>query len=194
VQDIDLINRIKNDNQDAFKVLIDKYKHSVFSISFGFLHDKTQADDVVQDVFIKFWEKRKEFKLQAKFSTWLYRVTSNMCINIVKRNKFSIVFSSIKNNYDKKETYFEQHIEDDESKTIEQTEKQRHIKLALKTAIDNLPKRQRIAFVLNKYQDFSYKEIADIMELSLSSIESLLFRAKKNLQKDLLNTYKSINN
>lgn len=194
MQDIDLINRIKNDNQDAFKVLIDKYKHSVFSISFGFLHDKTQADDVVQDVFIKFWEKRKEFKLQAKFSTWLYRVTSNMCINIVKRNKFSIVFSSIKNNYDKKETYFEQHIEDDESKTIEQTEKQRHIKLALKTAIDNLPKRQRIAFVLNKYQDFSYKEIADIMELSLSSIESLLFRAKKNLQKDLLNTYKSINN
>lgn len=194
MQDFELIELIKKDDKKAFKELIDKYKQNVFSIAIGFLHDSDKADDIVQEVFIKFWEKRKEFELNAKFSTWLYRVTSNLCINTVRRNKFSTVFSNIKtSNNEGKQVDFEQQIEDANWQNNDEKEKKEHIKIALKNAINSLPKRQKMAFVLNKYQNFSYQEISDIMELSLSSIESLLFRAKKNLQKKLLNTYKSLN-
>lgn len=195
MQDVELIERIKNDDNQAFKILITKYKQKVFTIALGFLHDKLQAEDVVQDVFIKFWEKRNEFELNAKFSTWLYRVCANMSINIIRKNKFSTVFSSIKsNNSYEKELDFEQQIEDINTKTLDDKNKEEYIKYALKNAINQLPKRQKMAFVLNKYQNFSYKEIAEIMELSLTSVESLLFRAKNNMQKKLLNTYKSISN
>ncbi|MBN2662605.1 MAG: sigma-70 family RNA polymerase sigma factor [Bacteroidales bacterium] len=195
MQDVELIEKIKNNDNQAFKILISKYKQKAFTIAFGFLHDKTQAEDVVQDVFIKFWEKRNEFELNAKFSTWLYRVCSNMSINVLRKNKFSVVFSSLKIiKSDEKDLDFEQQIEDLDSKTVDADTKDEHIKIALKNAINSLPKRQKMAFVLNKYQNFSYKEIAEIMELSLTSVESLLFRAKTNLQKKLLNTYKSINN
>lgn len=190
-----MISKIKDNNdQDAFRLLIDKYRKMVFKIAVGFLHDKDSADDVVQDVFIKFWETRKDFELKAKFSTWLYRVTANHCVNVQRKNKFSTAFSGIfsKNN-DEKEVTFEEQIADSHAEIENDNFKNEHLKLALKTAINSLPKKQRIAFVLNKYQDFSYKEISDIMELSLSSVESLLFRAKSGLQKKLENTYKELN-
>lgn len=196
MQDKELIIKIQqNDDQAAFRELIDNHREMVFRIAIGFLHDKNQADDIVQDVFIKFWEVRKDFELKAKFSTWLYRVTSNHCINVQRKNKFSTAFSSMfSNNGEDEKSDFESQIKDNQTYNDDDKYKKAHLKLALKTAINSLAKKQRIAFVLSKYQDFSYKEIAETMELSISSVESLLFRAKKNLQKKLLNTYKEINN
>lgn len=196
MQDKELIIKIQqNDDQAAFRELIDNHREMVFRIAIGFLHDKNQADDIVQDVFIKFWEVRKDFELKAKFSTWLYRVTSNHCINVQRKNKFSTAFSSMfSNNGEYEKSDFESQIKDNQTYNDDDNYKKAHLKLALKTAINSLAKKQRIAFVLSKYQDFSYKEIAETMELSISSVESLLFRAKKNLQKKLLNTYKEINN
>ena len=196
MQDKELILKIQqNDDQVAFRELIDNHRQMVFRIAIGFLHDKSQADDIVQDVFIKFWEVRKDFELKAKFSTWLYRVTSNHCVNVQLRNKFSTAFSSMfsKNGEDDKSD-FESQIADTHAINDDDNYKNAHLKLALKTAIDSLAKKQRIAFVLSKYQDFSYKEISETMELSISSVESLLHRAKTNLQKKLLNTYKEMNN
>ena len=183
----------RNDDQVAFRQLIDKHRQIVFGIAIGFFHDKSRADDIVQDVFIKFWEIRKDFEMKSKFSTWLYRVTSNHCINVQRRDKFSTSFSSMfGKNGEEGKSDFESQIIDNKSNTEDDKNKNTHVKLALKVAINSLPKKQRIAFVLNKYQNFSYKEIANIMELSLSSVESLLFRAKKNLQKKLLSTYNEL--
>ena len=191
MQEKELLLKItQNDDQIAFRQLIDNHRQIVFGIAIGFFHDKSRADDIVQDVFIKFWEKRKDFELKSKFSTWLYRVTSNHCINVQRRDKYSTAFSSMfANNDENDKSDFEAKIVDNNSKTEEEITKNEHIKLALKVAINSLSKKQRMAFVLNKYQNFSYKEIAEIMELSLSSIESLVHRAKKNLQKKLLATY-----
>jgi RNA polymerase sigma-70 factor (ECF subfamily) len=193
VHDKDLIEKIRNNDTQAFKELIDKYKSQSFRIAIGFVHNKAIAEDIVQEVFIKFWEIRKDFELTAKFSTWLYRVTANKAINSIRKNKFTSVFSSFSGKNDQNDDFedFEKKIEDENK--IDENFKEEHIKKALKTAIDSLPKKQKIAFVLNKYQDFSYKEIAEIMELTLSSVESLLHRAKKNLQKKLFDVYKNLN-
>lgn len=194
VHEEELIDKIKNDNHEAFSELINKHKDQVFRVAMGFMHDKSLAEDIVQEVFIKFWEKRKDFELTAKISTYLYRVTTNMSINSAKKSKFSKVFSSIKNKSDETENSqtYEASLNDENQKTIDDNFKQEHIKIAMKKAIDSLAKNQKTAFILSKYQDFSYKEIAKIMELSVSSVESLLHRAKKNLQNKLLNVYNNL--
>jgi len=193
VQETDLIKRIKENDQKAFTELIDKYKQQAFRLAMGFMHDKALADDIVQDTFIKFWEIKDDYEIKAKFSTWMYRVVSNKAINVLRRNKFSSVFSTFSANNSENDLNYEDTLAEEQEKNAEEKFRQEHIKIALKNAIDSLPKRQKIAFVLSKYEDFSYKEISEIMELSVSSIESLLHRAKTNLQGKLLTTYKSIN-
>ncbi len=190
----ELIEQIKRNDEQAFTKLINTNKEQVLRIAMGFVHDKSLAEDIVQDVFIKFWEIREDFELTAKFSTWLYRVTINMSLNVVRKAKFSRVFSSFSGKYNDEgnKTSYESVINDESQKSVDEVFKQEHIKIALKNAIDSLPKKQKTAFILSKYQDFSYKEISEIMELSISSIESLLHRAKTNLQKKLFNVYKNL--
>lgn len=194
MQENQLIDKLKNNDQAAFSEIIENYKQQVFRIAIGFVHDKTLAEDIVQDVFIKFWEIREDFELTAKLSTWLYRVTANMSINVIRKSKISSVFSSISGKTENKDSSsnFETTIKDESQKTLDDEFNQEHIKIALKNAIDSLPRKQKIAFVLNKYQNFSYKEIAEIMEMSLSSIESLLHRAKTNLQTKLITVYNNL--
>jgi RNA polymerase sigma-70 factor (ECF subfamily) len=196
VQDKELIAKIsKNNDNSAFNELINRHKDNVFSIAIGFLHDKDAANDIVQDVFLKFWEIRKDFKLTAKFSTWLYRVTVNKCINVQRKNKFSTVFSTFENkNNNENDISFEAQISDNQQDTIDKKDKQNILKKNIENALNSLPKRQKIAFILNKYQNLSYKEIADVMELSVSSVEALLYRAKANLQKKLYKTYENLKN
>jgi RNA polymerase sigma-70 factor (ECF subfamily) len=196
VQDKELIAKIsKNNDNSAFNELINRHKDNVFSIVIGFLHDKDAANDIVQDVFLKFWEIRKDFKLTAKFSTWLYRVTVNKCINVQRKNKFSTVFSTFENkNNNENDISFEAQIPDNQQDTIDNKDKQNILKKNIENALNSLPKRQKIAFILNKYQNLSYKEIADVMELSVSSVEALLYRAKANLQKKLYKTYENLKN
>ncbi len=196
MQERDLIEKIrKNNDNEAFKELIKRHKDNVFSIAVGFLHDSDAANDIVQEVFLKFWEIRENFELKSKFSTWLYRVTVNKCINVQRKNKFSVNFSRFdKNNSDDHNSYFETQISDNQDITLEKKDKQIHLKKNIKNALNSLPKKQRIAFILSKYQNLSYKEIAEVMDLSVSSVESLLFRAKSNLQKKLLKTYNQLKN
>ncbi len=187
--DKELIEKIRNDNERAFAEIIDKYKDACFRVAYGIVQDKHTADDVVQDVFVKFWQIRKDFELTSKFTTWMYRVATNMALNKVRKEKRSKVFSSFgfdddnDNEFENKLTH---------NAEADNNDRNEYIKTALKTALNTLPKKQRIAFVLNKYEKMSYKEIAEVMELSLSSVESLIHRAKKGLQKKLLNTYKNI--
>lgn len=193
MQDLELIENIKNDNQNALAELIKKYKQRVFTVAMGILHDKVLSDDVVQDVFIKFWEIRQEFELTAKFSTWLYRVTLNKAISMQRRNKIMSIFSSMSTKDDEGQIIdYEMQIPDNSVISTEKRFKDEHIKIALKNAVDSLPKNQRMAFILAKYQDLSYKEIAEVMETTVPSIESLLHRAKDTLQKNLFKTYKSL--
>ena len=187
--DKELIDKIRNNDEQAFAEIIDKYKDACFRVAYGIVQDKHTADDVVQDVFVKFWQIRKDFELTSKFTTWMYRVATNMALNKVRKQKKSKVFSSLgfDNNDDNE---FENKLV--HNAEADKNDRNEYIKKALKTALDTLPKKQRIAFVLNKYEKMSYKEVAEVMELSLANVETLIHRAKKNLQKKLLDTYKNL--
>ena len=181
----DFIKQLKSRNHHAFKQLVEEYQQMVFSVCLGIVHDADDADDLAQEVFIEAFNSIDNFRADAKISTWLYRIAINKSLNFVRDNKRNRLLQSIgvmnapdipdeQYHYD---SPYESLLEEQRSKMIQ-------------AAMDSLPKNQRTAFVLNKYEDLSYKEIAEVMEISVSSVESLLFRARKSLQKKLLNCYR----
>jgi len=177
----DIIGQLKKRNENAFRQLVEEYQRMVFRTCIGIVHDADDADDVTQEVFIEAFNSIDTFRADSKISTWLYRIAVNKSLNHIRANKRKRLFQSLgfSNSPDVA----------DMSIPVDAIENQQRKKI-MYAAIDSLPENQRTAFVLHKIEDLSYKEIAEIMGVSLSSIESLIFRAKQNLQKKLLNCYK----
>ncbi|MBN1769075.1 MAG: RNA polymerase sigma factor [Prolixibacteraceae bacterium] len=180
-----LIKRLKQNDERAFRELVDEYQQMVFSVCLGIVHSSDDADDVVQEVFIDAFRSVHKFRADSKISTWLYRIAVNKSLNFIRDNKRRRFFQSI-GAVDSPDIADEQH--QSEMPYHSMVEKERAE--ILHKAVDALPAKQRTAFVLSKYEDLSYAEIAEVMNTSIASVESLLFRAKQNLQKKLLNCYK----
>jgi len=185
------VEKIIAGDRFAFEELINEYKDSVIRTCMGFVHNYNDAEDITQDVFIEIYESINKFRGDSKLSTWIYRIAVNKSLNFIRKNKKHSVLKSIETFFagdNSSNSNIDIADEKAESKTgMEQTE----TALVLAKAIDSLAKNQKIAFTLHKYDDLSYKQIADVMELSLSSVESLIHRAKINLQKRLIGYYKA---
>ena len=183
-----IINKLKQGNEAAFRELVDNYRNTVVNTCFGMLHNIDDAEDVAQDVFIEVFRSVENFRADAKISTWLYRIAVNRSLNFIRDNKKRKRFQSFDDVAEsKKETLnrLNHQSADDPESELENSQRAR----ILHEAIDSLPKNQRVAFTLNKYEDLAYKEISEVMNLSVSSVESLIHRAKKNLQKKLYKCY-----
>lgn len=184
--DNDLIELLSNGNNEAFRLFIDTYNKLVFRTCYNMLRNTEDAEDITQEVFVEVFESIHLFRNESKLSTWVCRIAINKSLNQIRKNRFKKLIQSIEGYFiGEKNTPLE--ISDESPSTLENSER----RLVLQKAIDSLPENQRIAFILTKYDDRSYQETADIMNLSLASIESLIFRAKQNLQKKLLHYYKS---
>ena len=192
MDDHELIQKVlQNNDHSAFAVLVDKYQKMVVNTCRGFVNSYADAEDLAQDVFIELFESLPNFRNESKFSTWIYRIAVNKSLNYIRRKKRETVFSGITSMFgssEKESMLIETSSGSSSEADHEINTKELH--QTLKRAINTLPKNQKIAFILNKYQDLSYKEVADVMGISLSSVESLLFRAKSNLQEILSDFYK----
>jgi RNA polymerase sigma factor (sigma-70 family) len=183
MNDSELIGRLSENDPQAFRILVEQYQDMVFRTSMGLLHDKEDAEDISQEVFIEVYKSIGYFRGDSKLSTWLYRITINKSLNQLKKIQRTKTWSRVEDLIKgKKEDRRELAIPDRSSENAGESLELANI---LQKAIDELPENQRIAFVLAKYDELSYKEIAEIMNSTLSSIESLVHRAKSNLQKRL---------
>ncbi|WP_018338214.1 RNA polymerase sigma factor [Butyricimonas synergistica] len=169
------IKAILEGDQRAFKDLVDDYKVIVVNTCYAFVHDKEEAEDLAQEVFIQVYESLDKFRGECKLSTWLYRIAVNKAINYKKSVRYRM--KRIRLEGDSSISIASK--DDLAQEKIEKEEIISHLHQAIK----NLPERQRIALVLNKYEERPYKEVAEIMGISLASVESLLFRAKSYLEK-----------
>lgn len=174
--DNQFVEELKNKNPEAFREFVDNFQVPLIKLCKGFLQDHDDVKDVVQDTFIEVYNSIDRFRLDSKLSTWLYRIAVNKSINYLHKNKKRL-------NY-KKDLIYEK------SYALSDNFEKHETLLLIKKAVNSLPENQRIAFVMNKYMDLSYKEISEVMNITLSSVESLLHRAKINLQKKLYNIYK----
>ena len=185
--DKDLVEKIKNGDHNSFKVMIENHQRLILNTCKGFLHNEEDAHDVAQDVFIEAYRSIKKFRGDSKITTWLYRIAVNKSLNFIRDNRKHKQVNNIDLMYSKGE----KHLAIESNPVLPDVElENRERSVVLFNAIDELPKKQRKAFILNKYENLNYKEISEIMKKSVSSIESLLFRAKRNLQEKLYNYYK----
>lgn len=185
--DQELITGIVNREKPVIQYLVSTYHRQIIKTAYHFVQDMDDAEDLAQDVCIEILESAKQFRGSASLSTWIYRVTVNKSLNFIRKNKrkqlvkqFETFFSSQKQPGEAQ--YPEPATEND---GLHHEENRR----LLEKAVNLLPANQRIAFVLSKYDELSYKEIADIMNTSVASVESLLSRAKQNLQKTLISHF-----
>ena len=189
--DEDVIKSILQGEIQKYRILVEKYQQMVFKTSMGFLHNKNDADDLTQEIFIQAYQSLNRFRGTAAFSTWLYRITVNAALNKKRKSFKELLFNRIDSFLGQEiieEDYF---LPSDPENPEEIVIRKEHTEW-LQKALDSLPDNQRTAIVLSKYDDLSQKEIAEIMNKTEGAVEALLQRAKKNLREKLSKTGKKV--
>ncbi len=190
MNDKELVNRLKQNDQEAFRHLVENYQQMVINTCNSLLHNIEDAEDVAQEVFVEVYRSIDNFRAEARLSTWLYRISVNKSLNHIRGQKINKWISGIGQVFSSNEPVVNtltDNPENEPQRSMEQKERA----VILNRAIDGLPENQRIAFTLSQYEDLSYKEISAVMDVSVSSVESLLFRARRNLRKKLIKAYKN---
>ena len=182
----ELIALVKKKDREAFKVIVETWQNMVFNTAIGFLQNAEDAEDTAQEVFMQVFESVSSFKEESKISTWIYRITVSKCLDHLRKKRRKKRFAFIQSLYGKNDSlmidppdFFHPGVK---------VENKENAALLFK-AIEKLPVNQKMAFVLNKIENLSYREIGEITDSSESAVDSLLQRAKKNLQSTLKEYY-----
>ncbi|UCC13054.1 MAG: sigma-70 family RNA polymerase sigma factor [candidate division WOR-3 bacterium] len=171
--DVELIERTARGDEQAFEQIMAKYERAVFNTIYRYIGNYDDVEDIAQEVFLRVWRHAGKFKGRSKFSTWLYRITANRCLTYRSKHKQPPI--SLDN-------MVEKGMIPDSLKTQTDILQRERVRV-IQQALDELPERQRMALVLCQYDGLSYKEIASAMKVSVSSVESLIFRARTALRK-----------
>lgn len=183
-----LIEGVIAREREAITCLVDTYKNKVIRIAYYFLGNMDDAEDLSQDIFLEIMDSIGKFRRSSSLSTWIYRISVNYALNAVKRNKQRQIFTRLEHLFgitDGADGQSTEVIAVDQNVMDEDENR-----MILKNALSSLPENQRKVFILAKYEDLSYRDISDITGLSVSSVESLMFRARHNLQKRLVRHFK----
>jgi RNA polymerase sigma-70 factor (ECF subfamily) len=182
--DAALMLRAKRGDRTAFAELVEKYKQPVMNFVFRPLRDEIEAEDLAQNVFLQAWKSRSRYRQTAKFSTWLFTIARNLCLNEIRRRSRHPA-ESIEEAHAEHEDQPRQQYED--KSQIAPPEKLLHGELAQKIeeALAELPENQRTAILLCRQDELSYEEIAEVLDCSLSATKSLIHRGRETLKEKL---------
>jgi RNA polymerase sigma-70 factor (ECF subfamily) len=184
-----LVDAMQAGNQKAFQELVETYQNMVANTCYGLLQNVADAEDVTQEVFIEVYRSISKFRGDSKLSTWLYRIATTRSIDVLRKRKRRSMVQSIQTFFGGEESAMQ--VPDNRSQTPQEALENDERGAILAAAVAKLPEPQQIAFTLSKYEDLTYQQIADVMDKSISSVESLLFRAKQNLRKYLADYYQN---
>lgn len=183
----ELISKLGAGGEDAFRELVNTFKDRVFNTSLGLLRNTEDAEDITQEVFIEVFNSISKFRGDSSLSTWVYRITVTKSLDFIRRKNRKKRFAFVTSLFSDKDKIINEPA-DFYHPGVEAENKE--LSSELFKAIEKLPQNQKIAFNLSKLENLSYKEISEIMGVTVSSVESLLFRARSNL-KSLLSDYYS---
>ena len=181
----ELIEQLKLGDETAFKTIVEQWKDMVYNTILGIVQNETEAEDLAQDVFIKVFEKISSFKGDSKFSTWLYRIATTTALDHLrskKRKKRFGFLQSLGGGNDEKES-----IPDFNHPGVSLDNKERAA--VLFKAIESLPENQKTAYTLHKLEGLSYRDVSEVLNTTVSAVESLMSRANQNLRKELEEYY-----
>ena len=182
--DAALMLRVKRGDRAAFAELVEKFKQPLFNFIYRTLRDETEAEDVAQNVFLQVYKSRARYERTAKFSTWLFTIARNLCLNEIRRRSRHPA-ESLEETHAEHDDQPQRQYED--KKVSLPTDNALHGELARKIeeALAELPENQRTAILLCRQDELSYEEIAEILGCSLSATKSVIFRGRETLKEKL---------
>jgi RNA polymerase sigma-70 factor (ECF subfamily) len=176
--DLDLMLRVRDGDAASFEVLLRRYRLPLVSYFRRMVRDQGLAEDLAQEVFLRVYKSRERYQPDARFTTWLYRIATNLALNAIRDRRDEVSGST--GDDDDGGTILERFV--DPQPTVEQRLVQRDRELLIRQAVEGLPENQRVAVILHKYQEVDYRQIAAILSVSESAVKSLLFRAYEALR------------
>ncbi len=171
-------------DEEAFATLVRRFQDRVLGLAYRYLGDRNAAEDLAQEAFLRVYRAKDRYEPRAKFSTWLYRIVVNLCLNELRwrkgRKAVALAVST--------ETSSNLNIdtEDEEAPDPVRALEERELAEKIREIIAELPENQRIAILLNKYEGLSYQEVAEAMETSVMAVKSLLTRARVKIKERLV--------
>ncbi len=176
-QDLELMLRVREGDAESFEVLLRRYRSPLVSFFVRMVRDQALAEDLAQEVFLRVYQSRHRYEPEARFTTWLYRIATNLALNAIRDRKQTVP----RENQDIEEGGEVARAVDPQPTAIQQLV-QRDRERLIREAVESLPEKQGAAVILHKYQGLDYRRIAKVLGVSESAVKSLLFRAYENLR------------
>jgi RNA polymerase sigma-70 factor (ECF subfamily) len=182
VRDLALMARVKAGDMDAFRELVEAHQQRVVGTCAKMLGDERDAEDLAQTVFVRVWKNAARYEPTAKFTTWLFTITRNLVFNETRRRKRHPT-QSLDAAADPDDR--PQQFADPGVKSPDRTLLDGEMQAAIQRAIEELPEAQRLAVIMRRYDETPYEDIAEVLDLSMAAVKSLLFRARTDLREKL---------
>src|SRR6266487_7190506 len=185
--DAALMLRVREGDRNAFAELVDKYKQPVMNLAYRTLPDATEAEDLAQHVFLQVYKSAHRYEVSARFSTWLFTIARNLCLNEIRRRSRHPA-DSLDATFPDSEDQPMRQVEDAKAVSAPDSVMQSELEDKIEEALGELPEKQRTAILLCRGEEHSYEEIAAILDCSVSATKSLIHRGRETL-KQLLKPY-----
>jgi len=182
--DADVMLRVKAGDDSAFGYLVQKYRRPLIGFMYRLCHNPATAEELAQEVFLRVYRSRSTYEPSAKFSTWLYRIATNLAVNHARDTRHERPEKTVRLDEPDQETGTTPDLADDSLSAEEQLLRRERL-AAIRAKVNALPERQRLAVMMHKYQQMDYRQIAAVMKMSESATKSLLFRAYETLREQL---------
>lgn len=181
LSDAEVMLRVGSDDNAAYEYLVTKFHRPMIAFMYRMVHNQALAEELAQEVFLRVYRSRKSYAAEAKFTTWLYRIATNLAVNHARDHKIERSGKVVSLDEPDEETGATPDIADATLNAEQQLLRQERL-AAIKKHVLALPEKQRAAVLMHKYQGMDYREIAAVLKLSESATKSLLFRAYEALR------------
>jgi RNA polymerase sigma-70 factor (ECF subfamily) len=184
MDDAAIMLQLRSGNMAGFDFLIQKYRKPIIHFMYRMVHNQAVAEELAQEVFLRVYRSRETYRAEARFSTWLYRIATNLGVNYARDNRHERMASTVYLDETDSETGTTPDVADTTPDVEAKLLRQERLN-AIREHVMSLPERQRMAVLMHKYEGMDYKQIGDVLKLSESATKSLLFRAYQTLREKL---------
>src|SRR5579862_5289131 len=184
MSDAEIMLRVREGDDAGFDLLVQKYHKPIVHFMFRMVHNQAVAEELAQEVFLRVYRSRQTYRAEARFSTWLYRIATNLGVNHARDTKHERAAQNVYLDQPDPETGTTPDVADS-TPSVEHDLVRNERMRAIRQHVMALPERQRMAVLMHKYQGMDYKQIGEVLKLSESATKSLLFRAYQTLRERL---------
>jgi RNA polymerase sigma-70 factor (ECF subfamily) len=182
--DAEVMLAVAAGDEAGYNYLVGKYHRQIIHFLYWMVHNEAVAEELAQEVFLRVYRSRESYRAEAKFSTWLYRIATNLAVNHARDTKYERTAQTLELDAPDSESGSTPEVADDDP-NVEQRLMREERMAAIRAQVAALPERQRMAVLMHKYQEMDYRQIGEVLKLSESATKSLLFRAYQTLRESL---------